>query len=1075
MRLPVTSWSLSRVLLFFISLASLSGLLAGTARADFSDAWQEGYGNMPYELPDDRELYPGYTQYANLRPESSINDGRVGDAFQPSGTGSPPYGNHQYFTVGGGNIDDAGGNQSGNDYRLATFVVYTTNPGNKRLQFSFVNRAVNLESGNNCKARLRISIISQVPGNPVRAGTLNYNGPDDQCGGQDYYGDAPGVDDSRGVKATDFARIRVADANGVEYDTPIYKAYVSVRLIDGDGDQSSFRVRVLDGARMGLAADSWMNIYASKLGDRHHLQLKWRNKCGTPHSTDNVFAYSDGDEGKPSIQPTSDGGNITASRADGYTANRDLGESGQIGIPRASSSSGVEYSQKVDLNYIHGGNGISINLPDETGNYYFTTCPPSPIDPKIGYACVSPRNGSAQIWARGYPSDWPPDTWRYQLHAYDADGNLIASSPRGVYTWSSGSGVQTGNRLLGANGDTNQGDRWTWDGGGRFRTGERVDFRIEYFRLNNRMVEVPVSVTGFMPVSGRPCPTPVNWWLQPYSGVNQDGTNNSVGYVELDRAVRFEHVLGNSGPDAASGFGGGVESNFDPVFPETGTGNYANIGYLPSQPFAPGNALVYSQSMRAGSGTEWLGRNYCQRFHIENRNMVNDSLSNGTADSGPVCATVVGGKTAIGGTVQAEAEPEEQVTFRIDLGTNHYTGGGGWGGYAAGCTYTSAIVGSGSCTRSVGGNGTQTVSIPYTIPGNMAIGTDVCVTATLTITNGAFYADPTRRTVEMCTKVVARPYFKVFGGDVSAGNGFGGASCIHNSSVIGWNKGGSEYYGAGVQYAIYAHGVIEGVAPGRGLPNTADFGGGDPRKLAFANTAGSAAGRGPYGGGLRTGGCSSDYWGGKPQNTDITDWRDIGDSNRDIYGFDRIFEASGAVVLRGQSENSANFFARNNNTKLYVDGDVYINSDITAENGAESIDQIPNFMLIARGNIYIGANVRNLFGTYVAQPTDGGGKGQIYTCAKSSFEPVENRDLYNDCRTQLKVTGSFVASNIHLQRTLGSLYRDKGGNALGGSGYDNAGEIFQYNPLTWLRQSTSSSTSMGQDTYDAMTILPPVL
>jgi hypothetical protein len=214
-------------------------------------------------------------------------------------------------------------------------------------------------------------------------------------------------------------------------------------------------------------------------------------------------------------------------------------------------------------------------------------------------------------------------------------------------------------------------------------------------------------------------------------------------------------------------------------------------------------------------------------------------------------------------------------------------------------------------------------------------------------------------------------------------------------------------------------------------------------------------------------------------------WSNLGATNNTVTPTNPapVFYSPAATTIAGGE------IKRTDNTTLYVDGDLQINGNITAESGAGSIAEIPSFTVIVRGNIYIAPNVTELYGTYVAQPNGSDG-GRIYTCGTNrvAHNPMTgtaasvNND-YNTCRTRLVVTGSFVAKKVHLLRTYGTRLSDRGSDVAGsgnvppataGSGYERAAEVFQYNPLMWLRQSSTADEDRGF-IYDAATSLPPVL
>jgi hypothetical protein len=159
---------------------------------------------------------------------------------------------------------------------------------------------------------------------------------------------------------------------------------------------------------------------------------------------------------------------------------------------------------------------------------------------------------------------------------------------------------------------------------------------------------------------------------------------------------------------------------------------------------------------------------------------------------------------------------------------------------------------------------------------------------------------------------------------------------------------------------------------------------------------------------------------------------------------------------------SASSIAAGNSVSVFVNGDVYINGPITyGGSGSWNSGNIPLFQLVVKGNIYIAPGVAQLDGLYVAQSADDTSKGVIYTCATGLSAPVAISSLAASCTTALTVNGGFVARQVQLMRTAGSL------------GNGTPAEVFNYNPAFWITQPSGLLVTPPQ--YDAITSLPPVL
>jgi hypothetical protein len=658
----------------------------------------------------------------------------------------------------------------------------------------------------------------------------------------------------------------------------------------------------------------------------------------------------------------------------------------------------------------------------------------------------------------------------------------------------------------------------------------RADFAPDGSTIRNN---TPVN-------SDRACVRAAYFDLQPLSFVNSE-------YTELGGTATFDHALQNTGNDynlfwnSSPSTWGVVRAwpriSYNPSSPN-GPPDLSASGepsYLQGQEDCPSDILAIQggetryftwQLLSGGScvpatghtlsvpGNGPLGRGYCQSYKVNPAFIVGSYFDppfyqDNPRTSAPACTYVVGGKTSIALGLDAGdsawIEPTESSTINIGTITNSFTQDPAklWPGYTVDCNYviktyapsgalqsSSAATG---CSTFIGSNN-PTNAATYTVnpaPGT-PYGTKICVDATLTGARGPSNANNPNflgpvATGTLCIRVVAKPYFKAYGSDVIVGQGTNGGACNVNASVIGWNKDAAgNYAGAGNQFAVFAASQIRYFATGQGLPVSGDTYGNAPSKLAFANTGLSQTVglNGFYGGEFTGMSCSMQGYYNDSLPATTPTWTSIRQSNLDrTTNANLVYKASGQVKIAGIAEDSANTLLNGNNTKLYVDGNVLITSDIVAVKGASSIAQIPGFTVIVKGNIYISSDVSQLYGTYVAQPNGAGSGGNIYTCANEAtftqYNPIvgdaSNPDYTTCSTTKLTVTGSLVAKKINFLRTRGSRYLDANGlDGQSGAGYSNAAEVFQYNPLTWLRQSTTT-TNASNTTYDSITSLPPVL
>lgn len=301
--------------------------------------------------------------------------------------------------------------------------------------------------------------------------------------------------------------------------------------------------------------------------------------------------------------------------------------------------------------------------------------------------------------------------------------------------------------------------------------------------------------------------------------------------------------------------------------------------------------------------------------------------------------------------------------------------------------------------------------------------------------------------------IANKPYFKVYGGDVSVGKGMG-TSCVANTSarIASWQRpyGGPFHVGSGSQLAAFALGSITDFASGQERYTESR------KNLTFANSGG--AGDATYGGGLNPAQlpCAAEYWAATPAGSAVP-----AAFNPSHQG---VFRSGGSTTV---SVNPGGI-GTGRDVTVYVNGDAYISSNITYQStNYGNIDDIPSFRLIVRGNIYVAPDVTELNGLYVAT-------GRFYTCGRQ-YGPPTQAQLVGQCQTnRLTVYGAVIADAIKLNRTGGTLRQADLAEAWNPDHYATGpagpAERFIYTPELWL---TSQFTTGG----DAGTYrnLPPVL
>lgn len=314
---------------------------------------------------------------------------------------------------------------------------------------------------------------------------------------------------------------------------------------------------------------------------------------------------------------------------------------------------------------------------------------------------------------------------------------------------------------------------------------------------------------------------------------------------------------------------------------------------------------------------------------------------------------------------------------------------------------------------------------------------------------------------EQCILVVAKPYFRAYGGDVSAGftaSCSGWTTVAGTSKIIGYNDNSGK--GSATQLAAFALSGFNGFTTATG--RTVDP---KPSKgLTFSNLGGT------YGQPFNAGFCPPDYYALKSSTT----------IPLPIVSVDVSTLLSGTYEYTGNKVVTSLLpIANGKKMIIYIKGDAYIANNISYNTvGWTSTGDIPNFTLIVKGNIYISKDVDKIDGFYVVQPdlsAPPNTTGQVHTCGFSDLAGTTYRkptalELNNECMLkQLKLSGSILAKRIRVQRTIGSL---KNSDNLEPRTSATAAEQFIFGPESWVSPLFNGS---GPTQYDTITALPPVL
>lgn len=282
---------------------------------------------------------------------------------------------------------------------------------------------------------------------------------------------------------------------------------------------------------------------------------------------------------------------------------------------------------------------------------------------------------------------------------------------------------------------------------------------------------------------------------------------------------------------------------------------------------------------------------------------------------------------------------------------------------------------------------------------------------------------------QACARVGLRPYFHAYGGDVNAAASFGPACTQNPTTIRSFNNGtagnnvGQTYTGSGSQLGVFSRGAIDGFTS---KSQSATL----PLALTFANTPGG------WGGNWANNFCIPDNEWQQPDNTP---------SN----------VVSGGLITTKDS-------------RYYGSDDVYITGN-TSYPATYALANVPLLKIVTRGNVYIAAGVTDFSGVIMTT-------GKIYTCAVDNgaggLRAPSGPEMYANCGNQLRVRGSFVADQVKLLRTVGTV-RYATPNPATAVGTAAPGELFFYTPETWMQSPTPTPGTQNQ--IESLVNLPPVL
>jgi hypothetical protein len=307
-------------------------------------------------------------------------------------------------------------------------------------------------------------------------------------------------------------------------------------------------------------------------------------------------------------------------------------------------------------------------------------------------------------------------------------------------------------------------------------------------------------------------------------------------------------------------------------------------------------------------------------------------------------------------------------------------------------------------------------SVNFTIPSNAPVGTEYCFYAQV-LDNGEVVSGANKggkSSGKYCIRVIKGPTLQVHGGDSWAGANCNGAVSAGNFIA----KDPSDLEGVQSatwsQYGLFARGSIDdGFGSGGWIKPLSSKNLEHSKWLKFAQNpdSGQFIGRDKAH-------CTTDILGYYQQRFAGSKDPDEANIANILSGARPTYDSNGRTLWYGEGNKTldvsgVDFYDRD--LVIVVDGDITINGDVAIYNHSyRSIENLPNLMVMASGNIIVEPGVTRLDGVYVAQ-------GTFFDCGDKSILGLDG--MSNDfslggvCDQQLVVNGAVVANNTRFHRT----------------------------------------------------------
>ena len=365
----------------------------------------------------------------------------------------------------------------------------------------------------------------------------------------------------------------------------------------------------------------------------------------------------------------------------------------------------------------------------------------------------------------------------------------------------------------------------------------------------------------------------------------------------------------------------------------------------------------------------------------------------------------------------------------------------------------------------------------------------------------------------------SKPYFKSFGSDVMTGGWFNDGSSVcttvdeYQDPIFGdGERGGIITYskinstsppqarqpagGSSSQFAAFSVGKIDGnfgdsqqkgfySSGATSSSTTAD-------RLTFANNQDDLGGyfeNGPP----RQASCIPDYFNVKRLTQTPSPLPNLSCPATTAGDFYYVAPDNTPIVLNGGAQVDVDPGCKRG---VFIQGNVFIQSNVVY-GGAPTATSVPKFALVVLGNIYVGPNVSQLDGMYVAQPLPKCGPpsnpspctanpvtddtGAIWTCHENSINAPQSAFLIPSCDSKLTVNGALIAKQVHFMRTNGDVLGATAGESLGGedniitaSSSNNIAELINYSPAMVLGGPFFTTPANPDLKIQSLVSLPPI-